>query len=79
MKILLILLATLLSACAGPMAVTYTAVTAGSLVSTGKTPTEHVASKLTGADCSIWDAVVDLAYICEYNRNPAVTYNRNPF
>jgi len=79
MKILLIVLTTLLTACATPIGIAYTATSAGSFATTGKTPTEHLASKLTDSDCSIWDAVVNLAYICEYNRNPAVTYNRNPF
>jgi hypothetical protein len=79
MKIFVIVLATLLTSCATPIGIAYTATSAGTVISTGKTPTEHLASKLTDADCSIWDAVVNLAYICEYNKNPARTYNRNPF
>jgi hypothetical protein len=79
MKILVILSIALLTSCAGPIGIAYTATSAGTWISTGKTIPEHTASRLTDADCGIWDAVVNLAYICEYNRNPAVTYNRNPF
>jgi len=80
MKILTVLLATLaLTACAGPVGLAYTAASTGTALTTGKTIGEHGASKLTDADCSVWNAVVDLAYICEYNRNSAYTYNRNLF
>ena len=79
MRILLILITTVLTGCAGPVGIAYTATSVGSLATTGQTPTEHMASRLTDSDCSIWNAVVDLAYICEYNKNPGVTYNRNPF
>ena len=79
MKTLLILLTLSLTACATPIGIAYTAASTGSFAATGKTPTEHAASRLTDSDCSVWDAVVNLAYICEYNRNPGVTYNRNPF
>ena len=80
-RTLVIVLATavIATACAGPIGIAYTATSAGTAVATGKTIPEHTASKLTDSDCSIWDAVVNLAYICEYNKNPAVTYNRNPF
>ena len=80
MKIILALVtATLLTSCAGPMGLAYTTASGASWVTTGKSIPEHTASHVTGADCSIWDAVVDFAYICEYNRDPAVTYNRNAF
>ena len=81
MKILLTTITsiTLLTSCAGPTGVAYTATSTGSLVTTGRSVPEHAASRITDSDCSIWDAVVDFAYICEYNRNPAVTYNRNAF
>ena len=81
MRQLIILLTTaqLATGCAGPVGIAYTATSVGSLAATGQTTTEHVASRLTDSDCSIWNAVVDLAYICEYNKNPAYTYNRNPF
>ena len=62
-----------------PVGIAYTAGSTATLVSSGKTPVELGASRLTDANCSIWDAVVDLAYICEYNRNPVRTYNRNSF
>ena len=68
-----------LTACAGPIGMAYTAASGTSLVTTGKSIPEHTASSITEADCSIWNAVVDFAYICEYNKNPAVTYNRNAF
>ena len=81
MKILLTTITsiTLLTSCAGPVGVAYSAASGASLVTTGRSVPEHAASRITDADCSIWDAVVDFAYICEYNRNPAVTYNRNAF
>jgi len=79
MKILLILSLALLTSCATPIGIAYTATSAGTLISTGKTIPEHTASKLADADCSIWNAIVDSAYICEYNRNPGITYNRTPF
>jgi uncharacterized membrane protein len=65
------------SACAGPIGWAYTATSAGSMAVTGKTPTEHSASYVTDADCSIFN-IFNNEYICEYNRNPALTYNRNP-
>lgn len=68
-----------LTACAGPAGIAYTAASTGSLAVTGQTPTEHMAGKLLDAKCSVWDSVVDLAYICEYNRDPATTYNRTAF
>lgn len=77
--ILAIMLALALTACAGPMGIVYTATSVGSLATTGRSTSEHIASRLTDSDCSIWNAVVDLAYICEYNKNPGITYNRNPF
>jgi len=76
-SLLITLLSILLSACAGPIGMAYTATTTTSLVTTGKSIPEHAASEITEADCSIWDAIADFAYICEYNKNPAVTYNRN--
>lgn len=80
MKIVLALMTVvLLTSCAGPMGLAYSTASGTALVTTGKSIPEHTASKITEADCSIWNAVVDFAYICEYNKNPAVTYNRNPF
>jgi len=80
MKTLLIIaLISILTACATPIGMAYSVTSTTSLVSTGKTIPEHTASKLTGADCSIWDAIADFAYVCEYNKNPALTYNRNSF
>jgi len=80
MKIVLALMTVvLLTSCAGPMGLAYSTASGTALVTTGKSIPEHGASRLTDADCSIWNAVVDFAYICEYNKNPAVTYNRNPF
>ena len=69
----------MLTACAGPIGMAYTATSTGSLVTTGRSIPEHAASRITDSDCSIWDAIVDLAYICEYNRDPARTYNRTAF
>jgi len=69
----------MLSACAGPLGLAYSTASGTALVTTGKSIPEHGASKLTDADCSVWNAVVEFAYICEYNKNPAVTYNRNAF
>ena len=69
----------LLSSCAGPIGWAYSAASGTTLITTGKSIPEHGASKLTDADCSIWNAVVDFAYICEYNKNPGYTYNRNAF
>ena len=79
MKLTLVLTVTTLAttACVGPMGVAYTAASTGSLVTTGKTPTEHSASYITDADCSILN-IFNSEYICEYNRNRAITYNRNP-
>jgi hypothetical protein len=78
--ILLLAMATVTTtACMTPMGIAYSTTSTATLVTTGQTTTEHIASKLTDSDCSIWNAVVDFAYICEYNRNPAVTYNRNPY
>ena len=68
-----------LTACAGPIGMAYTAASGTSLVTTGKSIPEHTASSITDADCSVWNAIVDFAYICEYNKNPAVTYNRTAF
>jgi len=80
MKIVLALMTViLLTSCAGPMGLAYTAASGTSLATTGKSIPEHGASRLTEADCSIWNAIVDFAYICEYNKNPALTYNRNSF
>jgi len=81
MRILLVLVlaATLLTACAGPMGMAYTVTSIGSVATTGRSTTEHMAGQLADADCSIWRAVVDGTYICERNPNPADTYNRNPF
>jgi hypothetical protein len=73
------LVPTQLTGCAGPMGMAYSAASTGSLAVTGQTPTEHMAGKLLDAKCSVWDSVVDLAYICEYNRDPATTYNRTAF
>jgi hypothetical protein len=67
-------LATSLSGCA-----VYTPVSIGTTAITGKSPGDHALSLATDADCNIWNNVVDLAYYCEYNKNPARTYNRNPF
>lgn len=81
MRQLIILLTTaqLATGCAGPMAIAYTVTSTTTLATTGKTIPEHTAGRLTDSDCSIWNALVDLAYICEYNKNPAYTYNRDPF
>jgi hypothetical protein len=80
MKIVLTLAtAILLTSCAGPMGLAYTAGSTGTLITTGKSIPEHGASQITEADCSVWNAIVDFAYICEYNRNLAVTYNRTAF
>ena len=77
--ILLAVVTTITTACMTPMGIAYTTGSTATLVETGKTIPEHTASKITDADCSIWNAIVDLAYICEYNKNPALTYNRTPF
>lgn len=81
MKILLVSAVAVLalSGCAGPAGWAYTAASTGSLAVNGQTPTEHAMSKLLDAKCSVWDAVVDSAYVCEYNRDPATTYNRSAF
>jgi len=73
----LLIAVVLLTACAGPMGVAYTAASTGTLVTTGKTPSEHSASYITDADCSILN-IFNNEYVCEYNRNRAITYNRNP-
>lgn len=77
--VVLTLVTAITTACMTPVGIAYTTGSTATLASTGKTPVEHAASKLTDSDCSIWNAVVDLAYICEYNKNPSVTYNRNPY
>ena len=80
MKLVLALSTVLaLTACAGPIGMAYTAASGTSLVTTGKSIPEHTASSIAEADCSIWNAIVDFAYICEYNKNSAYTYNRNAF
>ena len=73
----LLIAVVLLTACAGPIGMAYTATSAGSLAATGRTPTEHSASYITDADCSMLN-IFNNEYPCEYNRNPALTYNRNP-
>jgi len=80
MKIVLALMTViLLTSCAGPMGLAYTAGSTGTFITTGKSIPEHTASKITEADCSVWNAIVDFAYICEYNKNSAYTYNRTAF
>jgi hypothetical protein len=79
MKIIVTLLTSLLTACAGPAALSYSAVSLGWAATGGKSPSEHVASWLTDADCDIGHAVRNLAYVCERNRDPARVYNRDPF
>jgi hypothetical protein len=58
-----------LSGCA-----TYTAVSMGSLVTTGKSLSDHGVSKTTGSDCNLLKHLWTGKYICEvppvYNRNP---------
>ena len=73
----LLIAVVLLTACAGPIGMAYTATSTGSWAVTGKTPTEHSASYITDADCSMLN-IFNNEYPCEYNRNPALTYNRNP-
>jgi hypothetical protein len=77
--IILLTIAQLATGCAGPVGIAYTVTSTTTRATSGKTMPEHTAGRLTDSDCSIWNAVVDLAYICEYNKNPGVTYNRNPF
>jgi len=79
MKISLILLTALLTACGTPIGMALTAASMGSVATTGRSTTEWVAGQLADADCDIWRAVVDGTYVCERNPNPADTYNRNPF
>jgi len=73
---LLIAVTALLSACAGPIGLAYTATSMTSLASTGKSIPEHAATSITDADCSLLN-IFDGEYVCEYSRNPARTYNRN--
>jgi len=75
--ITLLIAVVLLTACAGPIGMAYTATSTGSWAVTGKTPTEHSASYITDADCSILN-IFNNEYVCEYNKNSARTYNRNP-
>jgi hypothetical protein len=77
--VVLTLVTAITTACMTPVGIAYTTGSTATLVETGKTIPEHTASKITDADCSIWNAIADFAYICEYNKNPAITYNRNPF
>jgi len=57
----------------------YTGVSAVSVVTTGKTVTDHGTSMATGADCNAWRASIDMTYYCEYLRERGTTYNRNSF
>jgi len=73
-KLIAIYLVLALSGCA-----VYTPVSLTTQAVTGKSPTDHALSLTTDADCNMWNSVVDLAYYCELNKNPAYTYNRNAF
>jgi hypothetical protein len=57
----------------------YTGVTVITVAATGQSPSEHLASRATGARCSIYDFLwQDKDYVCEY-QDPAKTYNRSAF
>jgi hypothetical protein len=57
----------------------YTGASAVSLVSSGKTLTDHTASLVTSADCNAWRATTKFTYYCEYPRDAATTYNRHAY
>ena len=69
-----IFLASALSGCA-----VYTGASIGSMAVTGKTIGDHASSLVTQADCNAWRASTELAYYCEYLREPGTTYNRNGY
>lgn len=74
MKLAIVLSAILLNGCA------YTAVSTVSLVTTGKSATDHITSQVTQNDCNGIDYVTGKQdYYCEQARDIAVRYNRNPF
>lgn len=57
----------------------YSAVSTGSLVTTGKSLPEQALSTVTDADCSTYNWLFsNKDYICE-QRDISVTYNRNKF
>ena len=69
-------LVTTLSGCA-----VYSGVSMSSQIITQKSIPEHVASGVTGADCSAWNWLIDNknhSYLCEV-KDAAKTYNRNSF
>lgn len=57
----------------------YTATSAASWGTTGKSLTDHGTSLVTGADCNSAYMFKDRDYYCEVPRDPATTYNRSSF
>lgn len=79
-KIIIVLLILACSACASSaVSLGYSAVSTGSLVSTGKSLPEQILSRATDSDCSTWNWLFNNKdYVCE-QYDIAKTYNRNGF
>lgn len=76
MRLLFVVFAiSMLSGC-----MTYTAVSVGSIATTGRGITDNASSLASGNDCNTIKLVRGLQdYYCEQPREPGTTYNRNSF
>jgi len=55
----------------------YTVSSGVSIIATGKSITDHAATKVTGADCDSVRAVKEITYYCESTPDIGTRYNRN--